>query len=275
MTCMTPKKSQKKQLTVWQIAKDYMQRFVAHRALVKRALFKWPKRIVQDAYTHIDIVDKIKTFFGRTWGSIWLLIASGLFLLYAAWSAFWPKTMTIVSLHPAADAAPDIATPVQNPIISNPTTDDTDSPATTQEPSIADSLIVTSTPVVADTIQHIYTMYDAINNGSYTPSDYFDSYMQTSDLVKTYFNTKRLTTLRAAIDGDITVASAEEFATDRRDRIGVRYDLTYTLINQSFTETRSVTLRPQWEWWKIGTIRCETRWCSINPFFNIERYGIK
>lgn len=268
---MTPKKSQKKQLTVWQIAKDYMQRFVAHRALIKRALFKWPKRIVQDAYTHIDIVDKIKTFFGRTWGSIWLLIASGLFLLYAAWSAFWPKTMTIVSLHPAADAAPDIVIPVQNP-----TTYDTDSPATTQEPSIADSLIATSTPVVADTIQHIYTMYDAINNGSYTPSDYFDSYMQTSDLVKTYFNTKRLTTLRAAIDGDITVASAEEFATDRRDRIGVRYDLTYTLTNnQSFTETRSVTLRPQWEWWKIGTIRCETRWCSINPFFNMERYGLK
>lgn|GEM_PF-6997978 len=55
-------------------------------------------------------------------------------------------------------------------------------------------------PIVPDTLQHIYTMYAAINDGSYAPADYFDSYMQTSDLVKMYFTSKRLTALRAAID---------------------------------------------------------------------------
>jgi len=90
-------------------------------------------------------------------------------------------------------------------------------------------------------------MYDAINNNTYIPADYFDTYMQTSDFVKTYFTTKRLVTLRNAIQGGISVVSAEEFPTERRDRIGVRYTISYKLTNnqKTFTEILEVILRPQ------------------------------
>jgi len=274
---MTPKKNiAKQQATLGQIARSYMERFAAHRALVKRALFKWPKRIIQDTDGKTHIIDKIKIFFGHTSGSVWLLLASGVFLLYAVWSAFWPKTITAIALHPAADDVIQDPIARQTPIMSAPAINN-DNLDDQQPPVMPEQTVQEPTPVIADTIQHIYTMYDAINDGSYTPADYFDSYMQTSDLVKMYFTTKRLTTLRAAIDGDIRITNAEEFATDRRDRIGVRYELSYNLANnsQTFAETRAVTLRPQAWWWRIGTVRCETRWCSVNPFFNMERYGIR
>lgn len=272
---MTPKKAAKqKSHTLWYIAKSYVARFAAHRELVKRALFKWPKRILKDTDAKLHIVDKIKAIFWHMSGSVWLLIASGVFLLYAAWSTFGPKTMSTIALHPASDIPQDIVvtpTPVMSaPSISN----DTISPES-EEPT--NPLVEPSTPALPDTLQHIYDMYAAINDGSYIPANYFDSYMQTSDLVTMYFTSKRLTTLRSAIQGDISITDAEEFATDRRDRIGVRYVLSYTLVDtqKTFDETRSITLRPQAWWWRIGTMRCETWWCSVNPFFNMEKYGIK
>lgn len=273
---MTPRKTSKqKTQSLWQIAKNYVARFAAHRELVKRALFKWPKRILKDTDAKLHIVDTLKSIFWHMSGSVWLLIASGVFLLYAAWSAFGPKTISTIALHPASNIPQDTVvtpTPVMSaPRISNDTiAPETEEPATTP-------LVEPSTPVLPDTLQHIYAMYAAINDGSYIPANYFDSYMQTSDLVTMYFTSKRLTTLRASVNGNIQVVSAEEFATDRNDRIGVRYTLNYKLINNdtTFTETRSVTLRPQAWGWRIGTVRCETRWCSVNPFFNIEKYGIK
>lgn len=269
---MGQRKTAKQKPTLWHIAKTYVERFAAHRALVKRALFKWPKRIIQDANTRIHIIDKIKTFFWNTSGSIWLLIASGVFLLYAVWSAFWPKAITSIALHPSAsDSIQDpIVTPVETTVITNNET------PIVQETTPQEPIIEVQAPAVVDTLQHIYNMYNSINNGNYIAADYFDSYMQTSDLVNMYFTAKRLTSLRAAIDGNINVVSAEEFATDRKDRIGVRYELSYKLLNNSqiFTETRAVTLRPQAWWWRIGTVRCETRWCSVNPFFNVEKYGM-
>lgn len=277
---MTPKKAAKqKSHTLWYIAKSYIARFAAHRELVKRALFKWPKRILKDTEAKTHIIDKIKNIFWQISGSVWLLIASGVFLLYAAWSSFGPSTMTEIALHPAAnDSVQDpIVAPIQTPTMLAPIANNENPPIENQEQTIQESIIETPALIVADTIQHIYTMYEAINDGSYSPTDYFDSYMQTSDLVKMYFTTKRLTTLRAAMDGDIRIISAEEFATDRRDRIGVRYVLNYTLTNtqKSFNETRAAILRPQAWGWRIGTMRCETWWCSVNPFFNMEKYGVK
>lgn len=179
-------------------------------------------------------------------GSVWLLIASGVFLLYAAWSTFGPKTISTIALHPASDIPQDtVVTPT--PVMSAPTSINDNTIAPEAEEAATTPLVEPSIPALADTLQHIYAMYAAINDGSYIPANYFDSYMQTSDLVKMYFTSKRLMTLRSAIDGDIQVVSAEEFATDRNDRIGVRYTLNYKLINNdtTFTETRSVTLRPQ------------------------------
>jgi hypothetical protein len=154
--------------------------------------------------------------------------------------------MTAIAIHPTADDVVQDPIATQTPIMSAPVINN-DNLNDQQPPTMPEPTIQEPAPVVADTIQHIYTMYDAINNGNYSPADYFDSYMQTSDLVKMYFTTKRLTTLRAAIDGDIRINNAEEFATDRRDRIGVRYELSYNLANnsQTFAETRAVTLRPQ------------------------------
>lgn len=180
-------------------------------------------------------------------GSVWLLIASGVFLLYAAWSAFGPKNMTAIALHPSSDVPQEtIARPIPEYTMSAPIVqNETITPENQESPT--NPIIETPTPTLPDTLQHIYNMYTAINDGSYIPADYFDSYMQTSDLVKMYFTSKRLTTLRTAIDGDIRVVDAEEFATDRSDRIGVRYGISYRLTNNdtTFTETREVTLRPQ------------------------------
>ncbi len=183
--------------------------------------------------------------------------------------------MPTIALHPSSDV-PQGAVITPELIMVAPSTDNDTIAPETQEPATT-PLIEPSTPALPDTLQHMYDMYAAINNGTYMPTSYFDSYMQTSDLVTMYFTSKRLATLRAAVDGDIRIVSAEEFATDRKDRIGVRYTLSYKLANNdtTFTETRAVTLRPQAWGWRIGTVRCETRWCSVNPFFNIEKYGIK
>lgn len=272
----TKKIKKTKKQTLSHIAKAYVARFVAHKELVKRALFKWPKRILHEAHTKIHIIDKIKIFFGNISGSIWILIASGIFLLYAAWSTFVPKTLTTIAVHPASDTNKAPIIEQTQTTISAPITETQSSIIEDKNTVVQEPIVETQAPIVADTIQHIYTMYDAINDGSYTAGDYFDSYMQKSDLVKMYFTPKRLATLRAAIQWDISITSAEEFATDRKDRIGVRYILNYTLnTQQSFNETRSVTLRPQAWWWRIGTMKCETWWCSVNPFFNMEKYGIQ
>lgn len=275
---MNPKKTTKKNIsTLWQIVKNHVERFATHRELVKRALFKWPKRIISDTGATLHIIDKIKAIFWRMSGSVWLLIASGLFLLYAARTTFWHKTIPSIALHPASDIPQNTAT-TPTPVMSTPQLHNEAPDPLLQETT---TTIITetqaNTPIIPDTLQHIYTMYAAINDGSYAPADYFDSYMQTSDLVKMYFTSKRLTALRASIDWNISVVNAEEFATDRNDRISVRYTLNYKLINNdtNFTETRSVTLRPQSWGWRIGTVRCETRWCSVNPFFNMEKYWIK
>gem|GEM_PF-2287541 len=105
----------------------------------------------------------------------------------------------------------------------------------------------TQAPAVVATLQHIYNMYNAINDGSYAPTDYFDTYMQTSDLVKTYFTQKGVATFISAIQGGINMVSTEEFPTDKRDRVGVRYTISYKLANNEtiFTETLEVVLRPQ------------------------------
>ncbi len=90
----------------------------------------------------------------------------------------------------------------------------------------------------------IYNMYQAINDGSYVVADFFDSYMQTSELIQNYFTRTKMLTLASRIS-DISVDDITISETDRENRMQVRYSISYQLDDQSFDETWEVILRPE------------------------------
>ena len=93
----------------------------------------------------------------------------------------------------------------------------------------------------------IYDLYASVNDGSYKIADYFDSYMRTDSLVQNYFTPARFQSFRKVLTDDIRVMNVNTFPTDREGRMGVTYDVIYTLANnkETFTETRTATLRQQ------------------------------
>jgi hypothetical protein len=108
-------------------------------------------------------------------------------------------------------------------------------------------VITTDTPATDPYTQVIYNFYEAINTAKYNVNDYFDSYMRSSDLVRSYFTASKMTALINKTMNGIEVVQAKSEPADRSDRMQVSYTIKYTLLDnqQSFTEDWVVTLRNQ------------------------------
>jgi hypothetical protein len=108
-------------------------------------------------------------------------------------------------------------------------------------------VITTDTPATDAYTQVIYDFYGAINTEKYNINDYFDSYMRTSDLVRSYFTASKMTALINKTINGIEIVQAKSEPADRNDRMQVSYTISYTLLDnqQSFTEDWVVTLRNQ------------------------------
>lgn len=141
-----------------------------------------------------------------------------------------------------------------------------------------DTQIVLENQTYREIIQkNINNLYADINqNNVSTIANYFDSYMQKSDIVRKYFTPQRLSLLSQYIPGWIEVVSVDELPLLRSERVRASYTLRYSLRDgQEFEETWEVTMRPQDGDRKIGTIGCVSKGCSVHPFFNFEKYDIK
>lgn len=259
----------------------YIKQISQYKEIFHRALFKSPKRIVISGEHPMGFIEKMKWFIQKTPLTSRIFFGSLGFLLFALGYASNPNKDNDDNtlMHQVSKIIQE--NKKEDPIVVDPTVIQEK-----QIEEIVDNLIAntdltqedtTPTPSQPETIQLVYSLITSINNGSYTVGDYFDTYMKTSSLVQSYFTAEKLKKFRQSLVGDIVVKSAEEFSTDREDRVWVNYTIAYTLATtqQSFEETRSVVLRPQSGWWRIGIFRCETRWCSVNPFFNPEKYNIK
>jgi len=267
---------------VWQsLITRYGQKISWYSSLLKRALFSGPRRLIGTNYRNVSIIQKVKSLFGRISPSLWILAWSVGFLVYAI--AWWPNYTGINIENITHNVADQETTPetLQEEVVV--IDEDIDSPIDTQDGIIDGDL--TNSDVIDDDIVEdmaengndpstiIPAMYASINNGDYVVADWFDSYMQTSDLVQDYFTRSQMLALSAALTRAIDVSDIQISETDRADRIQVQYTISYALAGQSFSETWTVLLRPEGERWKIGTLRCGR--CTTNPFFDPDRYDIR
>ncbi len=141
-----------------------------------------------------------------------------------------------------------------------------------------DTQVVIENETYRDMIQkNINNLYANVNQKNVVGiANYFDSYMQKSDIVTKYFTPQRLELLSQYIPGWIEVTSIDELPLLRSERVRASYSLRYSLRDgQVFEETWEVTMRPQDGDRKIGTIGCVSKGCSVHPFFNFEKYDIK
>lgn len=247
-------------------------------ALIKRALFRSPRRLIGYDYTMPSFIIKIKNFVSRLSPSILLLWWSIVLLIYAIVSSIYtPKDY---NMHHNSWAE-------KTPLVIS---DSTHNESITRDKLI--DIIMTNTQDIGTIympninteestwwewfIQVIYDLYNAMNDGTYTVEKYFDNYMRRTTTVQQYFTPTRIEKLIAATTNGISVDDVSIVSDIIQNRIHIDYRVSYTLqsTQQTFTEDWSVILRNQW-WWKIGTIRCETRWCSTHPIFNPARYGIR
>lgn len=141
-----------------------------------------------------------------------------------------------------------------------------------------DTQVVIENETYREIIQkNINNLYANVNKNEVSGiANYFDSYMQKSDIVRQYFTPQRLTTLAQYIPAWIQVVSIDELPLLRSERVRASYTLRYSLRDgQAFEETWEVTMRPQDGDRKIGTIGCVSKGCSVHPFFNFEKYDIR
>jgi len=243
----------------------YVQSWKSQINLIKRALFSTPRRIIGKDYSTGTLLERIKKIISHISPSLWILVGSVIILLYAV-VGFQNKSSSSqqILVHNVADESTG-TTPISGDSISILT----DSLLDLSWSSLAPE--ETSTPN-----QLVYDLYAAINTNSYTVTDFFDSYMASSNLIKNYFTPAKIQKIIEATVEGIQVSDMESFDTNRSDRIGVRYTISYTLeeTQEAFTQVRSVTLREQ-NGWKIGTIQCESRWCATSPIFNPQKYAIE
>lgn len=126
--------------------------------------------------------------------------------------------------------------------------------------------------------QTIRDFYQAVNdvdiNALYKLTD---AHLEQSNVFKTYYSKRRLSNFSQTILAPkIVVSSILEKATNSTNPNikNFSYTLEYTLANikQKFTEERSTILIKKGEDREIGKLMCETKGCSIMPFFNPEKY---
>ncbi len=103
-----------------------------------------------------------------------------------------------------------------------------------------------------------------------------DGRLEESNVFKTYYSKRRLTNFSAALVAPRIVVTniQEESATENPNIKNFTYTLEYMLTSnqQKFTEERSTVLIKKGESWRIGKLMCETKGCSMMPFFNPEKY---
>jgi len=126
--------------------------------------------------------------------------------------------------------------------------------------------------------QTIIDFYQAINTLNMSAMyEITDAYLEKSNIFKTYYNKKRLSNfLDNIISPKIVVTNIEEeqINTTNSDIKKFIYTLEYTRMStqQKYTEERSTVLIKKDNEWKIGKLMCETKWCSMMPFFNPDKY---
>ncbi len=266
----------------WQLLiTRYGQKISWYSSLLKRALFSGPRRLIGTNYRNVSIIQKVKSLFGRISPSLWILAWSVGFLVYAI--AWWPNYTGTDRANITHNVANQETTPVTSQEDVVVVDEEVNSPIATEDGIIDGDLTnndVIDSNIVEDMTENgndpstvIPAMYASINHGDYVVADRFDSYMQTSDLVQDYFTRSQILALSAALTRDIEVYDIQISETDRANRIEVQYTISYALAGQNFAETWTVLLRPEWERWKIGTLRCGR--CTTNPFFDPDRYDIR
>lgn len=105
----------------------------------------------------------------------------------------------------------------------------------------------------------LHDMIDDIQNNPTNVRSYFDSYMRTASIVRSYFTSERLASFARATNGTLTVDTFVELPQEREERIRVSYMLSYIVNDISFIEEWQVTMRPENGSWKIGTIACVSK----------------
>jgi len=252
---------------------------------MKRALFKWPKRVIGKDITIPGIVAKIQSWFGRSHFFLLIFSWSIIFLLYAFRYNYQKlqhtayTTDTIIWMHNAdyntIDNSDTKNNTITTDILDNNTSDIMESWEEITSKRLRSQWTVQKN-TDEDAIMLLYTLYESINNNNYDSALYFDNYMRSSDFVRRYFWKKSIDRLVSHTINGLTIYNISTDSDIRDDKLQVSYNISYTLSDnqQVFKEYWVVTLRNQW-WWKIATMRCETKWCSTHPIFQQSRYGIK
>ncbi len=157
-------------------------------------------------------------------------------------------------------------------------------PISTETPPAENQEIVTvdtTTPPVEQNItseqQMIVDFYQAVNTiDMSTIYRLTDGRLEESNVFKTYYNKRWLSMFsEVVLAPKITVTNIQEKpSTENPDIKNFTYTLEYTIARnqQKFTEERSTVLIKKWDDRRIGKLMCETKGCSMMPFFNPEKY---
>lgn len=126
--------------------------------------------------------------------------------------------------------------------------------------------------------QTIVDFYQAVNLVDLaTMYQLTDARLEESNVFKTYYSRRWLSNFSDKILAPKIVVSnitPEATTADNPNIKNFSYTLEYVLANnnQKFTEERSTVLIKKGEERKIGKLMCETKWCSMMPFFNPDKY---
>jgi len=157
-------------------------------------------------------------------------------------------------------------------------------PISTEMPPVEDQetvVIDTTTPPVEQNVtseqQMIIDFYQAVNTiDMSTIYTLTEGRLEESNVFKTYYNKRWLSMFsEVVLAPKITVTNIQEKSSiDNPDIKNFTYTLEYTIARnqQKFTEERSTVLIKKWDDRRIGKLMCETKGCSMMPFFNPEKY---
>lgn len=139
--------------------------------------------------------------------------------------------------------------------------------------------VITSTNVVklSPQKQLIIDFYSAINaNNFWNLSNMLTKNLKSSNVFRTYYNTRWLSAFLWWIKNNVVYLTWIQETQLNTNQTQINYILNYKLLNsdQEFFENWTVVVVQQ-NWYKIGKIMCDTKWCSKMPFFNPTKYGIR
>ncbi len=126
--------------------------------------------------------------------------------------------------------------------------------------------------------QMVIDFYKAVNAiDTVTLHTMTDDRLKESNVFRTYYSKNRLSKFSEVIIAPkivVTNIQEEPHTTNNPNIKNFTYTLEYMLASnqQKFTEERSTVLIKKGDIWKIGKLMCETKWCSMMPFFNPDKY---